>query len=99
LIHAAELPEKLKELGISYRQTDEISRPGQLPPIQASNAKRLAEVLDVSGRLADRIAELVGQGAFPLVLGGDHSVSIGTVAGLAEHYANLGVIWFDAHSD
>ncbi|MBD2869269.1 arginase [Paenibacillus arenilitoris] len=99
LIHAAGLPEKLKELGIAYQMTDEISRPGALPPIKARNAKRLAEVLDVCGRLADRVSELVRQGAFPLVLGGDHSISVGTVAGLARHYERLGVIWFDAHSD
>src|SRR5699024_562999 len=36
---------------------------------------------------------------FPLVLGGDHSIAIGTLAGLASHYENLGVIWYDAHGD
>lgn len=33
------------------------------------------------------------------MLGGDHSIAIGTLAGLGEHYKNLGVIWFDAHAD
>jgi len=36
---------------------------------------------------------------FPLILGGDHSISIGTIAGLANFYENLGVIWYDAHTD
>src|SRR5699024_4883098 len=36
---------------------------------------------------------------FPLVLGGDHSIAVGTLAGLSAHYANLGVIWYDAHGD
>ncbi|MCY8323158.1 arginase family protein, partial [Bacillus inaquosorum] len=36
---------------------------------------------------------------FPLVLGGDHSIAIGTLAGTAKHYDNLGVIWYDAHGD
>ena len=39
------------------------------------------------------------RGNFPLVLGGDHSIAIGTLAGLAKKYKNLGVIWYDAHAD
>ena len=38
-------------------------------------------------------------GQFPLILGGDHSIAIGTLAGLGDRYENLGVIWYDAHSD
>ena len=36
---------------------------------------------------------------FPLILGGDHSIAIGTIAGISSFYKNLGVIWFDAHAD
>ncbi|MFJ6209213.1 arginase [Lysinibacillus sp. NPDC092081] len=59
----------------------------------------LEEVIDVSTSLANRVNEAIEQKAFPLVLGGDHSIAIGTLAGLGEHYKNLGVIWFDAHAD
>lgn len=38
-------------------------------------------------------------GQFPLILGGDHSIALGTLAGLGKHYQNLGVIWYDAHGD
>jgi len=41
----------------------------------------------------------MGRGRFPLILGGDHSIAIGTIAGLAKHKKNMGVIWFDAHGD
>jgi arginase len=41
----------------------------------------------------------MAEGRFPLVLGGDHSIAIGTIAGVAQHKKNLGVIWFDAHGD
>ncbi len=41
----------------------------------------------------------MSQGRFPLVLGGDHSIAIGTIAGVLQHKKNLGVIWFDAHGD
>lgn len=59
----------------------------------------LEEVIDVSTSLANSVSKSVEQKAFPLVLGGDHSIAIGTLAGLGEHYENLGVIWFDAHAD
>jgi arginase len=45
----------------------------------------------------------MGRGVFPLVLGGDHSIAVGTVAGLSRHYRaqnqKLGLIWVDAHAD
>ncbi|MDQ8737866.1 arginase [Paenibacillus sp. LHD-38] len=99
ILHAAALEGKLTELNIAYRLAGEISLVSPLPPLKSANAKHLSEVHDISSRLSDRVSDIVDEGAFPLVLGGDHSISIGTVAGLAEHYANLGVIWFDAHSD
>lgn len=61
--------------------------------------KNLDEVVQVNTMLAKKVAEAVKQNSFPLVLGGDHSIAIGTLAGLAEKYKNLGVIWYDAHAD
>lgn len=98
-LHAAGLARKLAELNISFRLAEDVSSIAQPRPVQAANAKHVSEVHEVSSQLSDRISEIVAEGAFPLVLGGDHSISIGTIAGLAEHYPNLGVIWFDAHSD
>lgn len=50
--------------------------------------------------LADHVAETVAEGEVPLVLGGDHSIAIGTLGGLARaHGGPGGVIWMDAHSD
>ncbi|EMA38614.1 arginase [Halobiforma nitratireducens] len=62
------------------------------------NAKYLPEIADVSSRLADRVDETIADGEFPLVLGGDHSVAIGSLHGAARE-ADLGVVWFDAHAD
>jgi len=57
-------------------------------------------IRDICGQLADEVAAAVGRGQFPLVLGGDHSISIGTLGGLARaHGATGGVIWVDAHAD
>lgn len=59
----------------------------------------LKEVLDFSKVLADATDESIEKGHFPFIIGGDHSLSIGSVAGISKHYDNLGVIWIDAHGD
>ncbi|MCG7336629.1 arginase [Sporosarcina sp. ACRSM] len=64
-----------------------------------SKLKNLNEVIKANKALAHKVSEVVKEGRFPLVLGGDHSIAIGTLAGLADHYSNLGVIWYDAHAD
>ncbi|ELY74058.1 arginase [Natrinema pallidum] len=62
------------------------------------DAKFLREIEDVCKRVRDRVATTLANGEFPLVLGGDHSVAIGSLTGSARD-ADLGVIWFDAHAD
>ncbi|MFU8867607.1 arginase [Natronococcus sp.] len=62
------------------------------------NAKFLREVGDVCSRLSDQVAETLADGEFPLVLGGDHSVAIGSMTG-ASRDGELGAVWFDAHAD
>ncbi|WP_247001506.1 arginase [Halosolutus gelatinilyticus] len=62
------------------------------------NAKFLGEIEGVCRRLSDEVAETLADGEFPLVLGGDHSVAIGSLHGSSRE-TDLGVIWFDAHAD
>jgi len=62
------------------------------------NAKFLREIADVCRWLRDRVAATVSDGEFPLVLGGDHAVAIGSLTGAARD-VDLGAIWFDAHAD
>jgi arginase len=64
-----------------------------------SKLRNLELIAEKSEILAREVDEAVANGAFPLVLGGDHSIAIGTLAGVARHYQNLGVIWYDAHGD
>jgi arginase len=63
------------------------------------NLKCLEEVTAASEELAQKISDIMEEGRFPLVFGGDHSIAIGTVAGAAKHKKNMGVIWYDAHGD
>lgn len=64
-----------------------------------SNLKNLELVAKGNALLAEKVDKIIEDGSFPLVLGGDHSIAIGTLAGVAKHYKNLGVIWYDAHGD
>lgn len=66
---------------------------------QGSHLKHLAEVIELSNQLSASVDRTIANGYFPLILGGDHSISIGSIAGIAKHKKNLGVIWFDAHGD
>lgn len=63
----------------------------------------LDEIEKVVGRTREAVAAGLAGGCFPLVLGGDHSLSIGSVAAVAEHHRrrgeSIGVIWVDAHAD
>ena len=68
---------------------------------QKGNPKLLniEEIIHLSEELARKVSDVISNNSIPLVLGGDHSIAIGTLAGLGKHYDNLGVIWFDAHAD
>lgn len=57
------------------------------------------DVVRDAEELADAVAMTVADGRFPLVLGGDHSIAIGTMAGLARREPRQGLIWVDAHAD
>jgi arginase len=67
------------------------------------SVKFMAPIAAACAELAVRVEAAVDEGAFPLVLGGDHSIAIGTLAGLGAAYAKRGlrwgVLWVDAHGD
>ena len=66
----------------------------------ASNAKYLQIIRDVCDELAQLVERVVREGGFPVVLGGDHSIAIGTLAGLRRARDRApGLIWVDAHGD
>jgi arginase len=62
-------------------------------------ARYLEQILDLCDRLAKLVAEAAGRGAVPLVLGGDHSVALGSLVGMAQARGAGGVVWIDAHGD
>jgi arginase len=90
---------RLERMGFHIEDKGDISVKRPHTFIETDNHKYLDEVVDANTKLADAVSSVMEEGRFPLVLGGDHSIAIGTIAGVAKHVKNLGVIWFDAHGD
>ena len=67
------------------------------------SARFLGPIAECCELLRDKVKADLDAGHFPLVIGGDHSIAIGTIAGIVQHYRakneEIGVIWFDAHGD
>lgn len=56
-------------------------------------------IVDANTKLAFKVYESISKGNFPVILGGDHSLGIGSIAGISKAIKNLGVVWIDAHGD
>jgi arginase len=69
----------------------------------SANPKYLAEMVASCANIATDVKRMLSDGAFPMILGGDQSIAIGSLAGNASHYRqagqDIGLIWFDAHAD
>jgi arginase len=64
-----------------------------------AHARYLDQILDLCDRLSGLVADAAARGALPLVLGGDHSVALGSLVGMAKVRGAGGVVWIDAHGD
>lgn len=67
--------------------------------LRDEHVRFLPEIRETCERIAARVAAAADRDALPLVLGGDHSVALGTLGGLASVHGPGGVLWIDAHAD
>lgn len=105
---AAAGPEALLQAGLAERLAALGRQAVRLPRVPAASLqadfrsapgmKHWGRVLGMAEETA-AAAAAAADGGFPLILGGDHSIAIGTIAGLASRRQRLGVLWIDAHSD
>jgi arginase len=96
----AGLERKLQLLGLQYETRPNSYLPNPTADRRTSTRmKHWGRTLAMSEAVAREVALLAEGGAFPLALGGDHSIAIGTIAGVAQRMKRLGVIWIDAHAD
>ena len=103
-LRVASLNARVKSLGY------EVDDLGNIPVEQAeawpegdATAKYLPQIAAACDALSAQVSEALSRGQAPLVLGGDHSVAIGTVTGVSRHFRrqnqHVGLIWLDAHAD
>jgi arginase len=99
-MRAARLHTSLQSLGF---EVDDLGNIAAVEPeerkVKDPKLRYLDEVLLVCKRLSQKVTKVVSAGDFPLILGGDHSIAMGTWAGLAAIGRNEGLIWVDAHGD
>jgi arginase len=99
-IRYAGLEERLARLGYVVRDHGNVETAvPEATALQDERARFLPEIKETCARIAAKVVEEVSIGAQPLVLGGDHSVALGTLGGLASVHGVGGVLWIDAHAD
>ena len=100
----ADIHQRVRELGYDVEDAGDIEvcvaetrDPGD------PRLKYLKEIRETCEKLRDRVRDVARAGRIPIVLGGDHSLAMGSIAGMSAHYRErgekLGLIWFDAHAD
>ena len=104
-IRIAGLSERLRRIGIDVDDGRNVQVPGreELPELTPSGPHFVESITAVCAQLAQETQRASAAGRLPIVLGGDHSLAAGSVAGVASARAanneRIGLVWFDAHSD
>ncbi len=99
-IRYADITDKLRALGHEVDNLDSILVPE--PETRSPGDPRLKylePIVAAAEELAQRVEHRIAQGSLPIILGGDHSISLGSISGAANALGSIGVIWFDAHAD
>jgi arginase len=103
-LRIAGLGAALRNMGYEVSREDDIAAPAmETGSPEDIKARFKPQILHVCTELAKLVKHHLEHGDFPLVIGGDHSIAMGTVAGVASYFRdreeNIGLIWFDAHGD
>jgi arginase len=103
-LRIAGVGDKLSALGYNVIDAGDIHiQNPEVAEVQNPHLRYLHEIASACSDLAREVESSLDRDEFPIVLGGDHSMAIGTIAGIATHCKKnnkrLGVIWIDAHSD
>jgi arginase len=103
-LRIAGLGARLRGIGYDVAREEDIPVPAmETRSLEDVNARYKPQILEVCTQLAERTRNILREGDFPLIIGGDHSIAMGTVSGVAAHYherqEKIGLLWFDAHGD
>ncbi len=103
-LRVARINERIGRLGYQVRDLGDLrlERPQTIPK-PSEKLKYLREISDACEKLAVEVQGILAENEFPVIVGGDHSIAIGSIAGVAASCRTrgetLGLIWFDAHAD
>jgi arginase len=99
-IRYAGLNDQLRRLDHQVLDTGNIVVPQpESQPIGNSHLKYLEPIVKVAEELADAVTTTLEESEFPLILGGDHSIALGSITGITRILKDVGVLWIDAHAD
>ena len=103
-IRIAGLEDGLRRLGLQYEDRGNLAVPApESREPRDPRARFLGEISRACQRLRVKVEKVLEDGVFPLVVGGDHSIAVGTVAAISSYHhrrnQRIGLIWFDAHGD
>ncbi len=98
-LRAAGLVRALEAAGAEVRDEGDLPVAMYRAAVADPRQRDLEGVAEVAGRVAGRVAEVLGRGMTPLVLGGDCTITLGVVAGFARHTDDLGLLYFDGDAD
>jgi len=103
-VRIAGLNQALRRLGCEVIDAGNVNvRPAESIPSANIRAYYLPEIAAACEQLAATLELALEEGAVPVVIGGDHSIAVGSVSGVASHYRKqnqqIGIIWLDAHTD
>ena len=99
-IRYAGLAHDLQALGLRVIDYHNIAVPGPESGSVGNPRAKFEDLIETACvELRERVGHIARSGQFPLVLGGDHSIAMGTVAGLLDARGDVGVLWIDAHGD
>lgn len=99
-IRYADLNEQVGNLGHTVHDIGNIVIPQpESKPVGHPRLKYLEPIVKAAEELADLVTTALQDGEFPLILGGDHSIALGSISGVARVHKDIGVIWLDAHAD
>jgi arginase len=103
-LRVARLKRRIAQLGYVVRDLGDLAvEQSQANPEPADKLKYLSEIRAACVELAQKVEGVLTTGELPLVLGGDHSIAIGSLSGFAAYCRSRnetpGLIWFDAHAD
>ncbi len=96
-IRYAGLLEKLNELGFTAKDKGDIL--SGAPQTDDPHMKNFTPIFDANKLLFHHVKETLSEGAFPVILGGDHCVAAGSISATNHFYQKIGIIWIDAHGD